>query len=858
MQEPAFWDTNEKTVLTGCFSFCADEDRKNEKGEFMNKRKSIGKWLFVIVALAVLITAMVWMIKEKAGKEPEGKYILRTDAYLLYTYLYGSAGQINAEETDVEKLASMISQNGTDTALQDSDDTCLTLGEAKTMFALLMEKYPVYEGEIEQIEKDSFVNNHRDQSALLAQDFLDTYEKLWSVLHKETPLYEEQGIFMAAGSDIRNLDDSSVSENDIVLAQEDDNGMVSAVRCYRKTELLSRYQTADDVLLYQRHIYYGAADYLLLDISEYREQPETEPFDLKSCWISSNRPEALWITYEDYQLCIRPEGDVLLEDGSVYDTFEDIADLHFAAGKLQSIATYDEKVSGKLLGVSEDQIELEGMGFYSYKENLPVYKLYGQREYYTKADLKIGYDFTDFVLDQDGVIVAGLVTREEKMDSIRVVIKTTGFASAYHEQISFTCDSNYLINDEHHMAGEEIVIEPDDPRFQNGRIYIRPETNLARTTITSIERDQGTPAYRGNFEIAKTDEGLLLINELLLEEYLYSVVPSEMPAGYPAEALKAQAISARTYAYQRMCRSGLKEYGAHVDDSAAFQVYNNIKESESTTLAIRETQGQVAVIGNELAETYYYSTSCGYGTDIDVWHSSSVDDYDYLVSRHIGIDAEDTSGKDADITDEAVFRDYIKNVHPEDYECNEGWYRWQYDTDLDIDRLNENLLKRYQASSKSILIPSVKEDASQGEASVQYLSGEPPVFTQIQRIAVVKREDGGVIDELLIEGKEGSVKVVGEHAVRSVLANVGDQIVRQDGSRSTVSTLLPSAFAVLDVQVDSDTNSILSYTVTGGGYGHGIGMSQNAAKAMALAGLNCENILQFFYDGVTLIDMYEL
>ena len=88
--------------------------------------------------------------------------------------------------------------------------------------------------------------------------------------------------------------------------------------------------------------------------------------------------------------------------------------------------------------------------------------------------------------------------------------------------------------------------------------------------------------------------------------------------------------------------------------------------------------------------------------------------------------------------------------------------------------------------------------------------------------------------------------------------NECSQVIRQDGSESTVSTLLPSAFAVLDVEVDSDTNTIVSYTVTGGGYGHGIGMSQNGAKSMALAGMNCGDILQFFYEGVTLKDMYEL
>lgn len=546
---------------------------------------------------------------------------------------------------------------------------------------------------------------------------------------------------------------------------------------------------------------------------------------------------------DDFQISLyRNAEGVRLEDGTVYDSFEDIADLYFAEGKLSYISTYDDRVSGKLLSVSDDRIELEGMGFYPYRDNLAVYKLYGQKEYYTKGDLKIGYDFTDFVLDKEGAIVAGLVTREEKMDSIRVVVKTTGFASAYHESVTFTCDSDFLVNDEHHLAGEEITVNADDERFAAGRIYIRPETNLARTSITSIERDQGVPSYRGNFEIAKASEGLLLINELLLEEYLYSVVPSEMPASYPIEALKAQAVSARTYAYQRMVHSGLKEYGAHVDDSAAFQVYNNIKENENTTIAIRETQGQIAMIGESLAETYYYSTSCGFGTDIGAWHSSSEADYSYLVSRHIAKGETDTGN----ITDEEVFRNYIMNTDANDFEVEEGWYRWRYETNLNIDRLNENLVKRYEASAKSILVP---------DGSGNFISGKPPVFTKIVRIAVVKRGNGGVMDELLIEGAEGYVKVVGEHAIRSVLANEKTTLTRQNGSESAVSTMLPSAFGVIDVQVDGETNAVTAYTVTGGGYGHGIGMSQNGAKYMALEGMTCGEILQFFYQGITLQNM---
>lgn len=804
------------------------------------QKRNIGKWILLLILLAIIITAMVSVIKSRMHKEPEGTYIMREDAYLLYLYLYGGIDMLPDSQVSENNI---IQQ-------EETEIPYLTLHEATAMLSLLQERYPVYEGEIEAIAKEAFPNNRSEGSAVLAEEFLACYQAIWQKVQADSPLYEEEGILLGDTASVKNLDDSQTADNTILLAAEQEDGQISEVRLFQETALLADKRAKEDNAFYQKHCYLGTGEYLLLDLTPYRDMEMTPDFVLKACWIASNQPEKLWIILNDYQIAIQSDASgVYLEDGSLYDTFEDIADLYFREGALAYLETYKQKVSGKLLSVSDETIELEGAGFYPYEESLPVYKLYGQKEAYTKSDLKIGYDFTDFVLDEDGVIIAGLVTREEKMDSIRVVIKTTGFASAYHESITLTCDTDFLLNEEHHLAGEEVVISSDDSRFQNDRIYIRPETNLARTSISSIERDQGVPAYRGNFEIARKSEGLLLINELLLEEYLYSVVPSEMPASYPSEALKAQAISARTYAYQRMLHSGLKEYGAHVDDSAAFQVYNNIKESENTTLAIRDTQGLVAAIGNELAETYYYSTSCGFGTDIGAWHSGSEEQYTYLTAKHISNIEAQADEVAQNITDEENFRNYISTVWETDYESSEGWYRWKYDTTLNLDRLNENLLQRYEASAKSILV----SDADNG-----FVSSKPPVFTQITRMAVVKRESGGVIDELLIEGREGAVKVVGEHAVRAVLANEGGKVIRQDGSESTVSSLLPSAFCVLDVQVDSDTNSIVAYTVTGGGYGHGIGMSQNAARAMADTGMTCENILQFFYEGISLTNMYEL
>ena len=99
----------------------------------------------------------------------------------------------------------------------------------------------------------------------------------------------------------------------------------------------------------------------------------------------------------------------------------------------------------------------------------------------------------------------------------------------------------------------------------------------------------GQANYRGRLELVRREDGIVVINELPLEEYLYGVVPGEMPASYPLEALKSQAICARTYAYERLQRAGLPEYGAHVDDSTAFQVYQNLAEQGQTTQAVKET-----------------------------------------------------------------------------------------------------------------------------------------------------------------------------------------------------------------------------------------------------------------------------
>ena len=338
--------------------------------------------------------------------------------------------------------------------------------------------------------------------------------------------------------------------------------------------------------------------------------------------------------------------------------------------------------------------------------------------------------------------------------------------------------------------------------------------------------------YRGTIEIVEEEAGFVIINELPIEEYLYSVVPSEMPAGYPMEALKAQAICARTYAYLHILSPGYPQWNAHVDDTTSYQVYHSVEEQESTTRAVNETQRMVlcAPSGEELAQTYYYSTSCGYGSDAHVWRTKYADSYPYIKSRHINRGAENTAEPEED------FEAYIKGVNTEDYEAQEGWYRWIYRVeDLDTEHMLKVLQKRYAANGELILTQKGNDFVSQ---PIEELG-------EVRDIQICRREAGGVADELLIYTDKAVYKVITELNIRYVLNDGCSKVLRQDGVGVEMNQLLPSAFISLEVIREDDY--IIGYEICGGGFGHGAGMSQNAAKAMAKEGFTAEEILTFFF-----------
>lgn len=659
-------------------------------------------------------------------------------------------------------------------------------------------------------------------------DYADRYESDFLMLKEDW--YKAYRIMLAY------LDrEASVWETTVFLLRIDagdkkaytENGALSTAYNYRSPEF-------EENVLRNLKVYVQGNS-LLTVVEELQQE-----YELKNVWVTENADGMLECFY--HQTLFYTQTDRNIER-------ECIVDLTFSYGKLIKAKEKDEKVHGKLLRISEEELEIEGCGIYPLGEGMEVYKLYGSLETLSAADLRIGYADTDYVIDR-GKVCACLVSEQEAADMIRVLLKNTANNSNYYDAVELTVD------------GEHIRIEANDLQAGERRSY-RCAALTDKITVYAESVVKGDNAYRGTIECYRNMNGMVLINELPLEEYLYAVVPSEMPASYPAEALKAQAICARTYAYLYILHAGLPEVGAHVDDTTSYQVYHNIKENTATTTAVKETDGMLLAYKGEPAPNYYYSTSCGVGTDTGIWKSGSMQDTAYMQSSRLNISVykntegnggvSDEAAENADsgtdnLRDEDNFRMFITSVDENDLESNEPWYRWTYTvSSIDADGLLARIKERYAASPQSVLTKT------QGD---YYVSEPIEKLGKISDISIGKRGAGGVADELLIVSDTGTYKVLAEYNIRYILCDRTSEVVRQDGSTVVPTSILPSGFFV--IETGKEDENVIGYTLTGGGYGHGVGMSQNGAKALGYAGADCGQILEVFFAGCELTNIAEI
>jgi SpoIID/LytB domain protein len=304
--------------------------------------------------------------------------------------------------------------------------------------------------------------------------------------------------------------------------------------------------------------------------------------------------------------------------------------------------------------------------------------------------------------------------------------------------------------------------------------------------------NEGDRFYRGSLDFLNRESGITLVNEVSIDEYLYSVVPSEMPSYWPPEALKAQAVAARSYTLANL--GAFKDRGFDLTGSVSSAAYRGVGgEAESTTKAVNATRGWVLMDGDRPLSAYYSANTGGYTESTEnVWGTPSslraVPDLLIEERRSLLTPSELISWIGA------LPKSY-SFIPPH---TSRASYRWE------------------------IIVPAAEIEARIGR----------PDIGRIQAISTGRRGVSGRAYEVTVKATDGEVSVQG------------------DTIRSKLGGLKSNLFSVT-AKLGRD-GLPLYFIFKGAGWGHGVGMCQSGAAGMAKAGYSAEAILSHYYPLSTL------
>ncbi len=405
---------------------------------------------------------------------------------------------------------------------------------------------------------------------------------------------------------------------------------------------------------------------------------------------------------------------------------------------------------------------------------------------------------------------------------------------------------------------KEFAITDPQPDF-----LIEPANGI--TKISGLKRSGKQAAYRGFFEIVKNKNGntFAVVNVLDLESYLRGVVPNEMPVSFGHEALKAQAIAARNY----VLKPRVKYYTEYdICDSVACQVYFGANtEHPLSNLAITQTQNNVALYNGELILAQYSSTAGGYTENYENAFSNQKDKIfpatgiPYLKGR------PDVPGTPT-LDNEQNARNFY-TTSPSTYDSKSPAYRWQVSWDK---KELENIL------AAKLFNPSFS----------QFITAKNPAERNIgnlKDIQVLQRGVSGKVIALKIITDKNEFIVKKELIIRQLFTKNGKMLssanvifdiskappkqvansVKEEAKTETVAAEIAEDVASTDSEVEpknevqADTvktveGDVIKITATGGGLGHGVGMSQFGAGRMNELGYSYDKIIQHYYSGVAI------
>lgn len=346
---------------------------------------------------------------------------------------------------------------------------------------------------------------------------------------------------------------------------------------------------------------------------------------------------------------------------------------------------------------------------------------------------------------------------------------------------------------------------------------VQPDTEQA---VVKLKGKKGVFGYRDAMEFRLSTKGVLQtiasINNVDMEDYLRGVVPREMSSSWEREALKAQAVAARTYAMRQMKTNPL------INDTVKYQAYEGVNiEGANSNAAVQETAGQVLMYDGKLIDALYSASNGGYtAAPENVWNGSPLP---YLTAKPDPYDSKISPHKSWQVTlTAAEIQNKIKNVKPAVGTITGISVQTQDESGRAVDLViqgNQGTAHLTKDSTRTVL----------GLKSMRY---------QVQA-------NGGVA----IPVAQQLMTISGSSATasKSTFAITNGSVTKQVAgplyiqSESGVKALTPSS---PPAQPGTPLSSV---TFTGSGWGHGVGMSQWGAKQMAKEGITHHDILDFYY-----------
>ena len=453
------------------------------------------------------------------------------------------------------------------------------------------------------------------------------------------------------------------------------------------------------------------------------------------------------------------------------------------------------------------------------------------KKYLLLLFILLGVCISNFAIANEMQVVA-----EKK---IKVAISNDDYTSIEHKEINISATSDWQIYDTKQekvlgkgKAGQELKFiikhgffdiyagEKELTYMLSGPLVISVKDN-GFIKLLDIKRKNKDALYRGQIVLEKVKSKIdkfYIINEIDLEDYLYGVVPNEMPVRFGLEALKAQAVAARNYVLRPRSKAQNDQYD--VTDSVSSQVYFGANTEEPlATRAVDETRNIIATYQCEPILALYHSTSGGITENYEnAFNRPGTKIFPANPLPYLKAVKDNVDDNFLEIEDDAIH--YYKSC-PNTFENSSPYFRWSKTWDKkELEEILTKTLNKYMNSG--------------------FVSQMMPFVTRVGDLKEIK---------VLKRGKSGKIVRLSIVDANNVFFAERELIIRQLFLKEN--KILPSANVIFEHNLDENGN-LVSITAYGGGYGHGVGMSQYGAGYLAQAGKDFEYILKHYYTDIDL------